>query len=483
MGQTGGKRIRHRAVFGGVAIGLVVGACTVGVTPGQLQTPGDIDGLPITHFESGFKEDAPEPDVDVRNVSNNEEDRIATAAIADLVDYWGDELPDQFQQDLQPVDDYLSYDSRTDDEIPVCGTTTQEMAMNAFYCPPEDVIGWDRGQLFPLLREQFGPMGVVTVLGHEYGHAIQGQLGSRAGITEDTATIVQEQQADCFAGSYFRWMAEENSDYFELSTSEGLNHAMASLFFSRDTTGRSAADPDAHGMAFDRTYAFQLGFEKGPEECAAIDEAEVESRITQQPFNSADENAGDAPINDTTIGLLKESLDEAFAGTGAQPPTIVNGGGSCPDGPDTWPASYCPNTNTVNIDQQALAVIGQPIDEEAGMGGDGSGGLGDFAAFAEIVSRYVQGIQHDIGIPVDNDNAGLRTACLVGAWAEVTTADGGPLVLSPGDLDEAIAELLQPRSLIGADLNGHRVPNGFSRIEALRHGYFEGAQACSQSYP
>ena len=51
------------------------------------------------------------------------------------------------------------------------------------------------------------------------------------------------------------------------------------------------------------------------------------------------------------------------------------------------------------------------------------------------------------------------------------------------DLDEAIAELLQPRSLIAADVNGHPAANGFARIEALRLGYYDGSPACSQKYP
>lgn len=482
MNRTGRRGIGRAWVAGIAVMALLAAACSPTI-PGQLETPGDIAGLPVTHFESGLKADAPEPEVHVRHASESTEDRLAIAAIADVTDYWTEQFPAHFQQEFRPVSNLLSFDGRSD-EFEVCRSTTAEVIGNAFYCPLDDSVGWDRGLLLPLLRDRFGVMSVVTVLGHEFGHAVQYRLGDKAGIDDNTPTIVREQQADCFTGAYFRWIAEDRSAYFQLSTAGGLNQVLASLFFIRDDPGQSADAPDAHGMAFDRTYAFQLGFEQGPAECAAIDQAEVASRITEQRFDQQDPHRGDAPINEHMIGLLKLSLDEAFSGTGVEPPAIVNAGGVCPDGPQTRPASYCPDTNIVSIDQAALAELGQPIDRNAERAGtESSGGLGDFAAFAEIVSRYTQGIQYGVGLPVDNENAGLRTACLVGAWAKVASAEGGPVQLSPGDLDEAIAELLQPGSLIAADLNGHRVANGFAKVEALRQGYFEGSESCSQVYP
>src|SRR5699024_2798813 len=103
----------------------------------------------------------------------------------------------------------------------ICGGSTSDIPMNAFYCPPADVIAWDRAQLLPMLHQEFGPMAIGTVLAHEYGHAIQSDLGSRAGISRDTKTIVREQQADCFAGNYMRWLAEGNSETFRPSTPTG----------------------------------------------------------------------------------------------------------------------------------------------------------------------------------------------------------------------------------------------------------------------
>ncbi len=52
------------------------------------------------------------------------------------------------------------------------------------------------------------------VLAHEYGHAVQ----RSANLTgRSTPTLVAEQQADCFAGAYMRWVAEGNSPRFTVS--------------------------------------------------------------------------------------------------------------------------------------------------------------------------------------------------------------------------------------------------------------------------
>jgi predicted metalloprotease len=436
---------------------------------------GSVAGLPVTHFESGLKPDAPTPSLDVRNAEGGEDDKLATAAIDDVQTYWGERLQADFGQQFEPVKSLLSYDANTDTEKTGCGSVKK--LVNAFYCPVDDSVAWDRGVLLPMLRKRFGPMSVVVVLAHEFGHAVQYRLGDKAGITKSTPTVVKEQQADCFAGGYFRWVAEDKSKYYRVSTSEGLNQVMASMFLIRDQAGTSAADRGAHGTAFDRTYAFQAGFEKGPKECAGMTTENVQARLTERPFDKGDTGKGDAKFTDQAVALLKKSLDEAFKGAGVAAPEITDGG-SCQTTP---PASYCADDNTVSIDLAKLADLAQPIDREAEMKGEDPGGMGDFAAFSEVASRYALGIQKGVGASIDNANAGLRTACLVGAWAAFTNRPGD-LRLSAGDLDEAIADLLQPESLVSADVNGKRPDSGFDRVESLRRGYLEGSSVCSKQY-
>jgi len=480
----GARRGWRRALVVAVTAGFLgtTAACG-GSTEGRPQTVGDVAGLPVTHFESGLKPDAPAPDLRVQGVTDSVEDRIAVASIADVSDYWAQTLPAAFDgQPFEPVKKLLSYDP-DGDETEACGTPTSEAAMNAFYCPTEDLVAWDRGQLLPFLRDRFGEMAVVTVLGHEFGHAIQYRLADKTGVDEQTKTIVKEQQADCFTGGYFRWMAEGRSKYFAVSTSDGLNEVMASLYFIRDQAGKSATEKGAHGSAFDRTFAFQTGFEKGAKDCAGMNLENIEARITEQPFDKGDVGEGDVKVDKALLGKLTKSLDGAFAAAGVPGPKVVEGKGSCANGPDTAPASYCPGDNTVNIDLGKLKELGRPADKEAELEGGPATSLGDFAALAEVASRYTQGIQAGVGASLDNSNAGLRTSCLVGAWAAaVSKPNSSDLRLSAGDLDEAIAELLQPRSLIAADVNGNQAPSGFARVESLRRGYLEGSPACTQQY-
>ncbi len=186
---------------------------------GEPSSEGEIAGLPITHFESGLKDEAPTPNLSVTNMSSSQEDQLAVAAIADVSAFWSKQFPLHFGQEFEPVAELLSYDPHEDD-MEVCGASSLEAAMNAFYCPAADLVAWDRGMLLPLLRQRFGPMAVVTVLGHEFGHAVQYRLGEQAGINQGTSTIVKEQQADCFTGAYFRWIGGRQSEYFRVSTSE-----------------------------------------------------------------------------------------------------------------------------------------------------------------------------------------------------------------------------------------------------------------------
>src|SRR5437879_865219 len=82
-----------------LALGLVACGGTAAVSPAA----ATVDGLPITHFQSGLKANAPAPDLQVRNVSDDEADKIATATIADVETYWGQRLPADFGMEFEPV--------------------------------------------------------------------------------------------------------------------------------------------------------------------------------------------------------------------------------------------------------------------------------------------------------------------------------------------------------------------------------------------
>jgi predicted metalloprotease len=482
------QRVRVGLTLAAVAVMVAqIGGCGQTISGAPAVDPRYAGGLEVTDGPSGPREGVPDAELQVENADGGEMDRLAINAVADLYEYWDEQLPEHFGEEFEHIKRLVSYDSNGAG-VTICGSSTEGF-VNAFYCGGggEDAIAWDRGVLLPALTDMFGPMSVVGVLAHEMGHAVQFRLGEKSNMNQSTPTIVREQQADCYMGNFMRWIVDRNSKHFQLNTGEGLNEVLATVFYIRDPAGLDHKTQGAHGLAFDRVYAFQEGFRKDPKRCAQMDVDEIEKRIAEKERNPQDEAVGgEAPINDEVLGLLQDSLDEAFKTSGAEQPEITANGAKCEDGESTSPATYCPEENIIGIDVDKLKEIAEPPKEGVEPGVDGAG-IGDFAAFAEIASRYTLAIQKQVGADLDDDNADLRTACLTGAWASFTVDEDpnttdSKLHLAVGDLDEAVAELLQDDSLIAADINGKPEPSGFARVEAFRRGYLEGSEPCTKDF-
>lgn len=434
-----------------------------------------VAGIPVTQGPSGLRPDAPKPTRTARNSDGGAVDMVALQSVSDIEEYWsqawGDTLPGRFV----PVRQLISWDSRAR-AVPFCGESTAGL-VNAAFCPVDYSIGWDRGVLLPGLRRTHGDLAVTMVLAHEYGHAVS----HRAGLNPaGTSVLVAEQQADCYAGSYLRWVADGNSSRFRLSTGEGLNTLLAGMITFRDSllTGGSAraSDGGEHGSAFERISAFQFGFTDGPATCKAIDAGEVKKRRGQLPVALQQGQTGEWPVSKESVKAVIAALDLLFKP--ASPPTLTFDGASaarCPDAKPTPPASYCPATNTVAVDLPGLKRLGAPA--------KGSGGVsGDNTAYSVLISRYMLAVQHGHGLPLDTAHAGLTTACLTGVATakladEVTTAGGNTVALTAGDLDEAVTGLLT-NGMAAADVNGVTVPAGFARIDAFRTGVLGDVQQC-----
>jgi predicted metalloprotease len=484
------EREAKRMALALATVAVMLAGCGRTVS-GEPRAQGEVDagtvaGLPVTNdaqVPTGLRATAPPPGLRAENGDNGEMDQLALSALADLYEFWNERMPADFDgQKFTPLAQLVSYDSK-DKALKLCQTSTAGL-VNAFYCSLDDSIAWDRGVLLPELTKQFGKMSVVTVLAHETGHAVQFKLGGKSNITQASKTILKEQQADCYAGAFFRWIADGKSKRFQISTGEGINNVLATMFFIRDPVGTAADRQGAHGLAFDRVFGFQAGFSEGPPRCAMMDQDEIDKRITEQTFAPKDAvTRGNVPVDEVSLGYLETSLEEAFKQSGAAPPQMKDNGSKCARGNSTEPAAYCLDDNTVVFDKKKLALLGTPPKRGQEPGADGVG-IGDFAAFAEIASRYTMSVQKAVGLKLDNEKAGLRTACLTGAWARVAEKPGtkqDPLRISPGDLDEAVAEMLMGKSLIAADINGTPVKAGFARVEAFRIGYTN-AKECTARF-
>jgi predicted metalloprotease len=270
-----------------------------------------------------------------------------------------------------------------------------------------------------------------------------------------------------------RYVAEGKAKHFQMSTGDGLNKVLATTFFVRDQPGGSFKGKSAHGNAFDRVFAFQTGFTDGPGRCARISVAEINSRITETQFRDdvdASQN-GNVAITTANLQLVAKALGDVFKKAS---PKLTTTATPCSDAKTTSPTAYCPATDTVSMDVPKLKVIGTPTRRGTG--------IGDFAAFGEVASRFVLSVQKAANLPLDDANTGLRTACLVGYWGAAMKQETDTLSLSAGDLDEAVAELLTPNSLIAADVNGKPAASGFARVEAFRIGFLQGASTCTAQF-
>ncbi|MBH0779995.1 neutral zinc metallopeptidase [Nocardia bovistercoris] len=475
--------------LGVVALLAAVGAALTGcdtVTTGtesaviaDPQNPWELASSAATSGTSGPRPGVPDAPLTAENGDGGAIDKLALNALADIEAYWQTEYAKTFPGVFDPVDRFLSWDAKAPraQSIKFCREDTYQV-VNAAYCSLDHTIGWDRGVLLPLVRQKYGAMAVVMVLAHEYGHAIQGKA-KLAGFL--TPVLVQEQQADCLAGVFLRHVAEGNSQHFTMNMTDGLDGVLGATVAIRDT---DPSNPNnVHGSAFERVTAVQLGYTDGASACKKIDRKEIKNRRGTLPttFETEDEEQNQLPIDVPSLTSVSQALAKNFPVK--QPPRFEYTGivKNCANVTSTKPVSYCPSSNTVGTDVSALAERGKADT------GDGeilsSTVTGDYNAFVVFVSRYMLAVQRDRGLTLTGaSTAGLRTACLSGAFTTELSEPSSDPRLSAKDLDEAVSGLLSD-GLAAADVDGKVAPGGYQRLEAFRTGVLDGEQTCLTKFP
>ncbi|WP_293004246.1 neutral zinc metallopeptidase [Mycobacterium sp.] len=468
--------------------------------------PSKVADKPVGNGVSGLRPGAPAPTRKVQDGDGGEIDNLAAMAVSDIEQFWADAYKSPLQGKFAPVNDLFSYDSRYKNGM-FCAKDTHGVP-NAFYCPvkgtncPDDrpsppgqctssynTIGWDRGVLLPEERSTGGDLGVVVVLAHEYGHAVQRLAGLE--IRDQASQTVGEQQADCYAGVYMRWVADGNSKRFTLSTGDGLTKLLSVMIGISDSLITSAVSDrlkrrQVHGSAFERVTAFQFGFDGGVPACAGIDEKEIKQRRGNLPKEFVEEGqTGEFLISPESVQKVTEALGKVFPL--AQAPQLSFEPAFCPDARPSPTASYCPATNTIAVDMPQLVLMGTSLARGAPF--QGAGPLfGDYSAFSVFASRYMLAVQNQHGgLPLDNTNTGLRTACLTGVFTTklakpVSLSGGTNIALSGGDLDEAVSGILTNGQVAG-DVNGQSAASVFARVDAFRNGVLGDENACFKRWP
>ncbi|WP_197380397.1 neutral zinc metallopeptidase [Mycolicibacterium mengxianglii] len=478
------RRVLVAAVIAAATGGMTACSTTLTGTPVSVfADPFRVGGMEAIDGPTGLRPDAKEPSRDIEGTDGGQIDEIAGQSISDIEEYWTSVFSETFAGEFRPVSTLISWDAK-DYDGSFCDMDTYAFS-NAGFCALDRSVGWDRGLLLPSLQRAGGDMAITMVLAHEYGHSIQRQakLNKRG-----TPVLVTEQQADCFAGGYMRWVAEDNSDRFTLSTGDGLNNLLAGMILFRDPL-LSEEDiyggGDEHGSAFERISAFQFGFTDGPSACAAIEAGEVAQRRRDLPFELQGDQTGEWPVSEDSARAVVDAMTILFAPR--NPPMLsfdARSAGTCADARPSPPVSYCPTTNTLAVDLPALKALGAVSDDD-----EFSPALtGDNTAYSVLMSRYMLAVQQDKGgLTLNNAAAGLRTACLTGVATtkltrQVDTPGGDTVALSAGDLDEAVAGLLT-NGLAAGDVNGEAVPAGFSRIDAFRLGVLGDEDRCLRRFP
>lgn len=476
--MTGATRAVVLRLMTVAALAAVAGACAQ-ESDVDLSTAGG-PGTGIGEVDRGEQPETPES-----------LDDVVEAALNDVQDFWIETYPQVFGSEFQPLQGgYHPYGPDT--APPPCGNPPPDysvIADNAFYCPENDLIAWDAASLIPQLANDFGKFTVGIVFAHEFGHAIQ----FRADAT-DVPTVVSEQQADCFAGAWTKWIADGNSDDFAVTETE-LDSSVAGMISISDLPGTAANDPLAHGSGFDRISAFQDGFENSASTCAGY--TDNPPATVEIPFNADEQVTGgnlpledsgpneedrgllslaEADLNDFYTVLFEDQLGETFEPvTDLVVPTSadeeVTCGGETLSGSELeFTSAYCADENIVLLDGQQLA----PALNE----------LGDFAVAAEIARLWARAAQLQLGVEGDAKAVSLQADCLTGFWAFVrfpadeTGTEGQQLTLSAGDLDEGIQGFLA-----FDDAAEDQLGTVFERVGALRTGFVQGGEACSEFAP
>jgi predicted metalloprotease len=415
-------------------------------------------------------------EVEIVGATDDPVDELARNALADLQDFWSSTLPDVFGQQFQPLSGgYFSVDPDDVDprEYPGgvvgCGAQPLEAENNAFYCqapntPHSDAITYDRAFLTEL-ADDFGRFIPALVMAHEFGHAVQARVGP------PQSSIATETQADCYAGSWTRWVADGKAEHSRLREPE-LDELLRGYLKLRDPVGTGTAAQSAHGSYFDRVSAFQEGFDDGAVACR--DHFGPERVFTQGRFTSDKDFArhGDAPYGELWT-IVDESLptvwDQAFSDVFHEDftePSIQRYRGDAPDcaGDPDLELVFCGADRLVGIDEPALA---RPAYED----------IGDFAVATAVSVPYSLSVRDQLGLSTDDGDAVESAVCLTGWYAaKVFKGEAGKITVSPGDIDESVQFLLtygnDPDVLPDVDLSG------FQLVDLFRNGFLQGLDTC-----
>ena len=188
--------------------------------------------------------------------------------------FWAAELP-RYQKQWQPTKTVL-YTGSTQSQ---CGTASNQVG--PFYCPLDQKVYID-ADFFAILQQQFGADGGALaqeyVVAHEYGHALQDQLGLLGRAQQDpqganSGAVRIELMADCLGGVWAKHASSTNGpdgkpflkQLTDADIKSGLSAASAvgDDRIQEKTQGQVNPESWTHGSAEARQRWFLQGYSKG----------------------------------------------------------------------------------------------------------------------------------------------------------------------------------------------------------------------------
>ncbi len=425
---------------------------------------------------NGLRQDVPDSDFEIVGSTDSEIDITARNALADINDFWAQNFSELFGANFEPLTGgYYSIDPDNfdpddyPDDIGCLDGDPDNVANNAFYCFPQsggagDNIVYDR-TLLETLAADYGRFLPALVMAHEFGHAVQARQAPPSELS-----IVYETQADCYAGAWTGWVAQDNAQHFNIRAPE-LDGVVRGFLLLRDEPGSAADDDSAHGSYFDRVSAFQEGFDSG---LAACRDNYDDDRIFTLAEFSPDDRTGNVSyqeaiqISEVTLETFWESAFDQVGQQAFIAPELVGFDDDAPDcGGDAVERdlSFCPSDNTVSYDESDLTQL---IADR----------IGDFAVTTAISLPYALAARNAVDRSVRGPEAIASAVCATGWFAAQfyngTLADAA--TISPGDIDEAVIFLIDYGSK--REILPEVGLSGFQLVDVFRQGFLNGGADC-----
>ena len=266
---------------GGVVVGGGIGgiimlilALIFGINPSDLPTGGTTSGSDTSQVDAGGQQTDDFAKCQTGADANQDAECRVIGTVNSVQAYWTAELP-RYGKQWQPTKTVL-YSGATQSQ---CGTASNQVG--PFYCPLDQRVYID-ADFFGLLTQRFGAddgaLAQEYVVAHEYGHALQDQLGLLGRAQQDpqgpeSGAVRTELMADCLAGVWAKHASStpgaDGQPFLKELTTQDIQSALSAASAVGDdqiqakTQGRVTPENWTHGSAEARQRWFLQGYKTG----------------------------------------------------------------------------------------------------------------------------------------------------------------------------------------------------------------------------